>query len=76
MNLNTLRLESFWGSDYFFDLADKYGIMIFNGLNCCSIWEEWDRWTKHTADVAAAKSSRSGYTIAQPSVYCQLGTRK
>lgn len=54
MNLNTLRLESFWGSDYFFDSADKYGIMIFNGLNCCSIWEEWDRWTEHTADVAVA----------------------
>ncbi len=54
MNLNTLRLESFWGSDYFFDLADKYGIMIFNGLNCCSIWEEWDKWTEHTADVAVA----------------------
>lgn len=54
MNLNTLRLESFWGSDYFFDLADKYGIMIFDGLNCCSIWEEWDKWTKHTADVTTA----------------------
>ncbi len=54
MNLNTLRLESFWGSDYFFDLADKYGIMIFNGLNCCSIWEEWDRWNEQTADVAVS----------------------
>ncbi|HRE50691.1 MAG TPA: glycoside hydrolase family 2 TIM barrel-domain containing protein [Flavitalea sp.] len=54
MNLNTLRLESFWGSDYFFDLADKHGIMIFNGLNCCSIWEEWDKWTRHTAEVAVS----------------------
>lgn len=54
MNLNTLRLESFWGSDHFFDAADKYGIMVFNGLNCCSIWEEWDRWTTQTADVAVA----------------------
>ena len=54
MHLNTLRLESFWGSDYFFDLADKYGILIFNGLNCCSIWEEWDKWTEHTADIAVS----------------------
>jgi len=54
MHLNTLRLESFWGSNHFFELADKYGILIFNGLNCCSIWERWAQWTEHTADVAVA----------------------
>jgi exo-1,4-beta-D-glucosaminidase len=52
MNLNALRTEGFWGTDHFYDLCDKYGIMIFDGTNCCSIWERWDHWTEHTFDIA------------------------
>ncbi len=52
MNMNAIRTEGFWGTDYFYDLCDKYGIMIFDGTNCCSIWERWDLWTDHTAEIA------------------------
>ena len=52
MNFNAIRTEGFWGTNYFYDLCDKYGIMIFDGTNCCSIWERWDRWTNHTAEIA------------------------
>jgi exo-1,4-beta-D-glucosaminidase len=52
MNFNAIRTEGFWGTDHFFDLCDKYGIMIFDGFNCCSIWERWDAWTERSYEIA------------------------
>ena len=35
MNLNTIRLEGFWGSSQkLYDLADQYGILLMPGWNC------------------------------------------
>lgn len=40
MNLNTIRLEGFWGNSHkLYDLADQYGILIMAGWSCQ--WE-WD----------------------------------
>jgi len=40
INLNTLRLEGFWGaSNKLYELADKYGIMIMAGFSCQWEWE-------------------------------------
>ena len=40
MNLNTIRLEGFWGSSHkMYDLADKYGILIMPGWSCQWEWE-------------------------------------
>ncbi len=52
MNLNALRMEGIRGSDYLYDLCDKYGIMTQVGLCCCCSWEEWGSWTDHHADIA------------------------
>ncbi len=52
LNFNAIRTEGFWGNDRFFDLCDQYGIMIFDGFNCCSIWERWDAWSDHTYEIA------------------------
>jgi exo-1,4-beta-D-glucosaminidase len=52
LNFNAIRTEGFWGSDHFYDLCDKYGIMIFDGFNCCSIWERWDVWTDRSYEIA------------------------
>jgi exo-1,4-beta-D-glucosaminidase len=41
MNLNSIRLEGQLQPDYFFDLADEYGILIIAGWCCCSHWEHW-----------------------------------
>ncbi|MCK5776209.1 MAG: glycoside hydrolase family 2, partial [Bacteroidales bacterium] len=42
MNLNTIRIEGFWGKDkVFFDLCDKYGILIMAGWSCEWEWEEY-----------------------------------
>lgn len=42
MNLNTIRLEGFWGnSQKLYDLADRYGIMIMIGWSCQWEWENY-----------------------------------
>jgi len=42
LNLNTLRLEGFWGSDQtLYNLCDRYGIMIMVGWSCHWEWEDF-----------------------------------
>jgi exo-1,4-beta-D-glucosaminidase len=42
MNLNTVRLEGFWGSSQkIYDLADRKGILVMTGYSCQ--WE-WDHY--------------------------------
>ena len=62
MNLNAIRLEGQLQPDYFFDLADEYGILIMAGWCCCSHWEHWQHtaeykdgpvWDKDDYDIAA-----------------------
>jgi exo-1,4-beta-D-glucosaminidase len=62
MNLNAIRLEGQLQPDYFFDLADQYGILIMAGWCCCSHWEHWQHnaaykegptWDKEDYDIAA-----------------------
>jgi exo-1,4-beta-D-glucosaminidase len=44
MGLNTIRLEGKPESEEFYDLADRYGILIMTGWCCCDHWEEWAKW--------------------------------
>ena len=62
MNLNAIRLEGQLQPDYFFDLADEFGILIMAGWCCCSHWEHWQHrsdykegpiWDKEDYDIAA-----------------------
>ena len=42
MNLNTVRLEGFWGnSQALYDLCDEKGIMLLAGWSCQWEWEEY-----------------------------------
>ena len=42
MNLNTIRLEGFWGNTHeLYDLADRYGIMVWVGWSCQWEWEDY-----------------------------------
>ena len=44
MNLNTIRLEGKLENEHFFDLTDKYGILVMPGWCCCDLWEQWQEW--------------------------------
>src|SRR3989454_3761165 len=69
MNLNTIRLEGQLQPDYFFNLADEYGILIMAGWCCCSHWEHW----QHRPDYeAGATWKKEDYEIAARSEADQI----
>ena len=41
LGLNTIRLEGKLENQRFFDIADRLGIMILPGWECCDKWEAW-----------------------------------
>jgi exo-1,4-beta-D-glucosaminidase len=41
LGLNTVRLEGKLENPEFFDLADRAGIMVLPGWECCDKWEAW-----------------------------------
>ena len=42
MNLNTIRLEGFWGSSQkLYDLADRFGLLVMVGVSCQWEWPEY-----------------------------------
>jgi exo-1,4-beta-D-glucosaminidase len=43
-HLNALRLEGKLDTDYFFNLCDRYGILVMAGWRCCDHWEKWKTW--------------------------------
>jgi len=53
MHLNALRLEGKMLDDHFYDLADRYGLMIMPGWCCCAYWEWADEWQPEDYTVAA-----------------------
>jgi exo-1,4-beta-D-glucosaminidase len=44
LNFNSVRLEGKLEDDHFFDLCDRYGIMVLAGWCCCDHWERWNSW--------------------------------
>ncbi|MDY6985594.1 MAG: glycoside hydrolase family 2 TIM barrel-domain containing protein [Candidatus Thermoplasmatota archaeon] len=73
MNLNALRMEGIWGSDYLYDLCDEQGILLFVGLCCCSPWERWENWTEETKAAAIANFEDSVLRLRNhPSIICWM----
>jgi exo-1,4-beta-D-glucosaminidase len=59
LGLNTIRSEGKLEDARFYDLADRSGIMILAGWECCDKWEAWARtggepWDASDEKVAAA----------------------
>ena len=57
LNLNTIRLEGKMESEAFFDLTDRYGILVMAGWCCCDIWEKWKDWPRR---IIRSRPSRCG----------------
>ena len=54
MHLNAIRLEGKIETDHFFDLCDRYGILVMAGWCCCDEWEMWENWKPENYRVAGA----------------------
>jgi exo-1,4-beta-D-glucosaminidase len=52
MHLNTIRLEGKIVDNHFFDLCDRYGILVQAGWCCCDHWEKWKNWKPEDYTVA------------------------
>jgi len=52
MHLNTIRLEGKIIDKHFFDLCDRYGILVQAGWCCCDHWEKWKTWKPEDYTVA------------------------
>ena len=66
MGLNTIRLEGKIETDNFFDLADRYGVLIMAGWCCCDAWEKWHLWPQENYRISrnrCATRSRGCRTI-------------
>ena len=61
LGLNTIRLEGKMETEEFFDLADRYGILVMAGWCCCDHWEHWDKWT--AADHEISKASQTSQIL-------------
>jgi exo-1,4-beta-D-glucosaminidase len=62
LGLNTLRSEGKLEDARFYDLADRNGIMILAGWECCDKWESWAKtggepWDASDEKVAAASTA-------------------
>jgi exo-1,4-beta-D-glucosaminidase len=73
MGLNTIRLEGKLETDHFFDLADRYGVLIMAGWCCCDAWEKWHKWPQENYRISA-ESLRDQITRLQnhPSFFVWL----
>ncbi|HEV2419790.1 MAG TPA: glycosyl hydrolase family 2 [Terriglobia bacterium] len=52
MNLNTIRLEGKLMNTRFYNLCDRYGVLVIAGWCCCSRWERWKQWTPQNYETA------------------------
>lgn len=58
LGLNAVRLEGALQDERFYDLADRLGILVLPGWECCDKWEAWAKtggepWDAHDTQVAA-----------------------
>ncbi|MBP2475802.1 exo-1,4-beta-D-glucosaminidase [Crossiella equi] len=52
MGMNTIRLEGKPENDEFYDMADRLGIMLITGWECCSKWENYGSFDAEDNRVA------------------------
>jgi exo-1,4-beta-D-glucosaminidase len=73
LNLNTIRLEGMSQPQYFYDLADQFGILIMPGWVCCNSWQNSKAWDDHTKAIANASIHDELLELrAHPSVFTFL----
>ncbi|KAL7628727.1 hypothetical protein AAE478_000242 [Parahypoxylon ruwenzoriense] len=63
---NTVRLEGKNEQPELYDIADRLGLMVLPGWECCDKWEAWN----YNEDLAVKSEwSEADYTIANKSMY-------
>lgn len=63
MNMNLIRSEGKFEDDYFYDLCDKYGILVMTGWMCCGAWQFPANWTADERKVAMESGKSMMYWL-------------
>lgn len=63
MNMNIVRSEGKLEDDHFYDLCDKYGLLVMSGWMCCGAWQYPERWDALKRSVAMASDSSVMYWL-------------
>lgn len=58
MHMNIVRSEGKFEDDNFYELCDKYGLMVMTGWMCCGAWQYPENWSpaERTVAMESAKS--------------------
>ncbi|MFD9704988.1 glycoside hydrolase family 2 TIM barrel-domain containing protein [Lentzea sp. NPDC059081] len=73
MGLNTIRLEGKPENDEIYDLADRAGILVMTGWECCSKWQDTGGFSDEDKRVAGASAEGEAKRIRNhPSVFTFL----
>ena len=63
MNMNIVRSEGKLEDDGFYDLCDKYGLLVMSGWMCCGAWQYPEKWDAAKRSVAMASDSSVMYWL-------------
>jgi exo-1,4-beta-D-glucosaminidase len=63
MNMNIIRSEGKMEDDNFYDLCDKYGMLVMTGWMCCGVWQHPEHWDAGERKVAMASDSSVMYWL-------------
>ncbi|WP_183572103.1 glycosyl hydrolase 2 galactose-binding domain-containing protein [Mucilaginibacter sp. X5P1] len=61
MHMNIIRSEGKLEDDHFYDLCDKYGMLVMTGYMCCGTWQHPENWDADKRKVAMASDSSIMY---------------
>lgn len=61
MNMNIVRSEGKMEDDHFYELCDKYGLLVMSGWMCCGAWQYPENWD--AAKRASAMASDSSVML-------------
>ena len=63
MHMNIIRSEGKLEDDHFYDMCDKYGMLVMTGYMCCGTWQHPKNWTPAQRNVAMASDSSIMYWL-------------
>ncbi|AHI02017.1 glycoside hydrolase family 2 protein [Kutzneria albida] len=65
LGLNTIRLEGKGENDELFQFADRAGLMVLSGWECCTHWQnnDADKWSPQDHTVARASAETEGMRL-------------
>jgi exo-1,4-beta-D-glucosaminidase len=63
MNMNIIRSEGKLEDDAFYDLCDRYGLLVMTGWMCCGAWQHPEHWDAAERQVALGSDSSVMYWL-------------